>query len=240
MRVHYNYTQEEIDFLKSIVKGRILYQVNELYKEKFNKTLTVNELYAFRRRYKIKAGTFYRGGKYVYEFTDDEIKWLTEVVSGENTSKQIIKMYKEKYGKELTYNKLQRFKVRYKVKSGIDGCFGKGNPLNGNPPAPIGSERVFYEKGNINQKRTRIKVAPYKWVEKQRYVYEQHYGKIPKNCVIIFLDGNRDNFDIKNLKCITHKEHEIMAGNNLYFKNKELNETSIAIAKLMEKMKEVQ
>ena len=45
-----------------------------------------------------------------------------------------------------------------------------------------------------------------------RKIYEQHYGKIPKDAdgrsyQIHHIDGNRDNNDINNLMCVTIQEH---------------------------------
>ena len=45
-----------------------------------------------------------------------------------------------------------------------------------------------------------------------RKIYEQHYGKIPKDengrsYQIHHIDGNRENNDISNLKCVSIKEH---------------------------------
>lgn len=40
------------------------------------------------------------------------------------------------------------------------------------------------------------------WMKYQRYVYEQAYGKIPKDHVIVFLDGNNRNFELSNLMAV--------------------------------------
>lgn len=52
-----------------------------------------------------------------------------------------------------------------------------------------------------------VRVARAKYVLKHRYVYEQHHGKIPDGMIIIFVDGNKLNFDITNLQAITRQEH---------------------------------
>ena len=74
--------------------------------------------------------------------------------------------------------------------------FKKGNvPHNWRP---VGSERVNVD-GYIE-----IKVSgPKKWMMKHRYVWQQHYGEIPKGSMVIFKDGNRLNTDIDNLMLIT-------------------------------------
>lgn len=170
-----------------------------------------------------------------YFYTQDEIDYLKNIIKG-RTTKEIIELYNKKYDKNMTYNQLILFQKKYKVRSGLDTTFKKGKVDNPNPPQHIGYEFVSYQKNGI--KRTRIKIGKNKWIDKQRYIYEQYYGKIPKDCVIIFLDGNRDNFDINNLKCITKEQHRIIAGNCLYFNNKYLNEISIDNAKLIIKTKD--
>ena len=166
-----------------------------------------------------------------YFYSQEEIDYLKSIFNG-TPSKQIIELYNQKYNKNMTYNQLIAFKKQYNVKSGLDVRFKAGKVINPNPPLPIGHEIISYKNG---LKRVRIKVAEHKYVEKSRYIYEQHYGKIPEDCNIIFLDGNRDNYNIDNLKCITKSQHRILAGNCLYFQDKELNKTSILIAQLQDK-----
>jgi len=48
-----------------------------------------------------------------------------------------------------------------------------------------------------------IRVSKGKWVLLQRWVWEQHYGKIPKAWVIRFRDGDTLNCDISNLECVS-------------------------------------
>lgn len=170
-----------------------------------------------------------------YFYTNDEIEYLKSII-GKMYSNEVIKQYNDKFNKQMSYNQLLAFQKKYKIRSGLDTTFKKGKVDNPNPPQPIGYENISYQKNNI--KRTRIKIGKNKWIDKQRYIYEQYYGKIPKDCVIIFLDGNRDNFDINNLKCITKEQHRIIAGNCLYFNNKYLNEISIDNAELIIKTKD--
>ena len=40
------------------------------------------------------------------------------------------------------------------------------------------------------------------WIQKHRYVWEKHNGKVPKGYKIVFLDGNCLNCDISNLDCV--------------------------------------
>jgi hypothetical protein len=77
--------------------------------------------------------------------------------------------------------------------------FKKGNkPQN---HLPVGSERVA--KDSIIQ----IKIAePNKWRSKHSLIYEREHGPIPKSHVVIFLDGDKRNFDPANLFCVSRSE----------------------------------
>lgn len=69
---------------------------------------------------------------------------------------------------------------------------------------PIGSERVL--DGFVQ-----VKVADGKlnhnWKQKNRWIWEQNNGPIPKGCVIEFIDGDTRNFDLSNLRMVTRKEN---------------------------------
>ncbi len=71
---------------------------------------------------------------------------------------------------------------------------------------PVGSLQV--KKGYMQ-----IKIAePNKWMQYQRYVWEQHHpGESAKGMVVIFMDGNRRNFDSSNLERVSRGELTVMA-----------------------------
>lgn len=67
---------------------------------------------------------------------------------------------------------------------------------------------------------------PY-WLPLQKKIWQDHYGEVPKGKMVIFLDGNRDNFDIDNLYCIDRRISAIMAKNKWYTDSKEHTLTAI-------------
>ena len=81
---------------------------------------------------------------------------------------------------------------------------------------------VGYFEGKIDNKKYKIN-----WMPKHKYIYEQHYGKIPEGYFVIFLDNNQMNFDISNLYCVNRKIHAIMSKNKWYTNNKENTLTAI-------------
>lgn len=91
----------------------------------------------------------------------------------------------------------------------------------------VGSERITKD-GYIE-----IKVAePNKWNLKHRYIYEKHFGKIPKGKIIVFLDRNTQNLSIDNLECITKYENLIMNNRGYYSTDSEITKTGLNAVRL--------
>ena len=85
-----------------------------------------------------------------------------------------------------------------------------------------------------------VKVAqPNIWKYKQRLIYEQYYNiELTENDYIIFLNQNRTDFRIENLKRITRRESSILSNQKIFSTNENLTELGILTAKLMIKIKE--
>lgn len=165
-------------------------------------------------------------------------------------NQELADLFNQKFNTNITSRMIKSYKANNKLNSGLTGKFRKGQtPHNkgkkmpkevyekvkhtmfakGNVPPnhrPVGSERISKD-GYIE-----VKVAePNKWRLKQRVVYEEAKGKIPEGCPIIFLDGNKRNFDIDNLRCITRSELLYLNCNGLNNSN-EITETGILMARL--------
>ena len=65
------------------------------------------------------------------------------------------------------------------------------------------------------------------WTVKQRYIYEKTYGKIPDEKIVVFLDMNKENFDISNLYAIDRKINAVMNKNRWFTENRTLTLTAI-------------
>lgn len=119
-----------------------------------------------------------------------------------------------------------------------DLSHGKGQFRKGNRPPqyrPVGSIR--HQKDGY----TYIKVAdPNKWVLYHRFLYEkEHHCHLKRGQLVIFLDGDRSNFDLSNLMIVTRKEAVIINHERLQIKgDKELSKSGVLVAKLKLKIKE--
>ena len=119
----------------------------------------------------------------------------------------------------------------------IDLSHGKGQFKKGNMPPQ------HREVGSIRHQRdgsTYIKVGePNKWQIYQRYIWEKSRSEVlGKNKVVIFLDGNKENFSADNLAAVTRKELLTLNQERLLTHDTELSKTGVLIAKLKIKVKE--
>lgn len=186
---------------------------------------------------------------YGMKYTDEMKQFILDNYKG-RYNQELADLFNQKFNTNITSRTIKSYKANNKLNSGLTGKFRKGQtPHNkgkkmpkevyekvkhtmfakGNVPPnhrPVGSERISKD-GYIE-----VKVAePNKWRLKQRVVYEEAKGKIPESCPIIFLDGNKRNFDIDNLRCITRSELLYLNCNGLNNSN-EITETGILMARL--------
>lgn len=166
--------------------------------------------------------------KYSEKFEKDMIRLATD-----NSLDSLLKVAKSKYKYNITKKQLRLYlskrKIRYK-----DFDYARSERTrNLGDYYPIGYE---YTK---DDGMVLVKIAKDKYMYKQRYIYEQYYNvKLTSDDYIIFLDQDRTNFNIDNLKRINRRESSIVANQKLFFNKPELTKTGIEIAKLMIKVKE--
>lgn len=165
----------------------------------------------------------------MYALRDKEkLNYFKSIVPGHLNS-EVIELYYQKYGIRMSKWQVHGLKKTYHLHSNVDTRFQKGCK-GSNYHKPIGSERKHGRAGIL------VKVAePNVWQLKHRYIYEQHYGKIPSNKMVIFLDGDRNNYSIDNLKLVDKDTHLIAIRKELYSKDKDLTETGILLSELINK-----
>ncbi len=94
---------------------------------------------------------------------------------------------------------------------------------------PEGSERINqygYIEVKIDYRN--------KWRLKHHLVYEDYYGeKVGRWDKVIFLDGNRQNFNPKNLVKLSTSEQVCLAKEKMLSDDVELNKAAVSFAKLI-------
>lgn len=173
-------------------------------------------------------------------------------------SKELAEMFNQHFNTNITAKEIAYFRRNNKLNSGLTGQFKKGHVSHnkgkkqieymsqeaiertkktrfkiGNKPKnyrPVGSERITKD-GYIE-----VKVAdPNKWETKNKIIYKQYFGDIPKGHKVIYADGNKLNNDINNLILVSDNEELIMNKYKLRTENIELTKTGYLIAKVIDK-----
>lgn len=195
------------------------------------------------------------------KWTDEVVQFMIDNYKGRDNI-ELANLLNDKFNMNTNEDRVSNEKSKLK-KRGIDlttginrGCFKKGHiPINKGTKGMfnIGGNKTSFKKGNIPHNHREvgeerigkddyieIKVEePSKWKLKHRHIYEQHYGFITKGYKVIFLDGNKRNFDISNLKAISPHEELIMNEYNLRFNKKELTESGYIIAQIEKRRRQL-
>ncbi len=109
---------------------------------------------------------------------------------------------------------------------------------------PIGTKRkhsgYWYIKVNdVKGKHGSHAAERENWKPLDRYIWEQHYGKIPKGYSIVYLDGDHDNCSIENLQLVDASTFRTMQRNHLFCEDARLSTTAIMTAKVISAVREL-
>ena len=190
--------------------------------------------------------------RHCVKWSDKEKEYLKEITPGHHYA-EIVELMNKKFDREFTVELVKNAIGRYKLNTGFNGRFKKGNvPANKGQKGVCakGAEKGWFKKGqvSINHKPvgsertdldgyTLIKVAePNKWQLKHRVIYEKAYGPIPPNMAVIFLDRNKRNFNINNLALVSREELAIINKNNFIKENAALSRAGVNVAKIKNKI----
>lgn len=194
----------------------------------------------------------------LFKWNKEHLEFVKANVVGKQNS-ELVALFNNRFNVNVSIVQMQNFKKRNNLKSGVDCRFKKGStPVNkgqkmskeqyeickatmfkkGLKPyniKPIGTEVVVesshdgYTYVKVDNQRGKRKAN---WKAKHHLIWEQHNGSIPKGHAIIFADGNKKNFNIDNLVCVTRRELAYLNKNHLIYNEADLTKVGVAIAKL--------
>jgi hypothetical protein len=191
-----------------------------------------------------------------HKYTETEIEFIKLYADQGYTYDGIKNAFNEHFNANLTLYQIKSTMGRYSIKNNVDSKFKKGMVAynKGKKMSPEVYEKIkptLFKKGhNINTRPVgseridkdgyiEIKVAmPDKWKLKHIEVWESQHGNVPKNHCVIFLDGDKRNFDINNLALITRAENLYLNKSKLRFNDKDITQSAVNIAKLNSKIRE--
>lgn len=186
------WTTEQLEWLKSNA-SRDRHGLIKKFNKKFNANITMTALKSiiYRSNLKIPIPRV--------RWTKDKLEWLES--QSFNDKRDLLKAFNEKYDANIKIDQLSHIAYLYKINI----------PDKQRIYKPQGS--IMYSKHNIPQ----VKIKDRVYMPMHRYLYERYHDvTLNDNDMIVFLDGNKNNFDKKNLYKITKRINGIMKSNNLH------------------------
>jgi hypothetical protein len=179
----------------------------------------------------------------------DEIRDFLRLNNKGRTCAEMTEMINAEFGTSFTAAQIKALRFRMHLDSGLTGRFKKGNvPWTAGKKGLMipGSEKGWFRKGNVPYNQApvgtevmttdgylKVKIAePNVWRHKHVMVWEEHNGRVPEGCCIIFKDGDHRNCGIGNLMCVTRVEHSALNRRGLRSADPELTETGLLVARL--------
>ncbi len=207
------FTSEQIEFIKTHVKGRTSKELTAIVNNTFNTNYTPKQIKNFKSRHKLLS----EFGKEIGQFKAEHTPW--------NKGKTMSPEVKEKIRQTKT-------------------MFTKGHkPVT---ELPLGTERVNRDglvkiKVNISDYPDNIfkkNIYDTGWIMKHHKVWiDYHKKSIPKSHKIIFIDQNKQNFDIKNLKLVSNSLMARLCQNHRLTKDYTLSHCGIMLEEIKMKLR---
>jgi hypothetical protein len=247
------YMPAHIRFLSKKFIGRSCKEVTRLFNERFGMAVTDRAIRTLLTKHGLRnnhGGGVPREKKYL----PHHIRFLKGIVKGRSYA-EITELFNRKFGSAISVNAMGSLLKRYNLKNGRDCSFKPGNvsfnkgrkgycapgcekgwfkpgqmPFN---TMPLGSERISAD-GYVEIKYSEKSGPPKnRWKGKHILVWEEANGPVPKGHVVIFADGNRRNFKLRNLVLISRKELAVLNHMSmLASKNEDITKVSVNIARL--------
>jgi hypothetical protein len=247
------YMPAHIRFLEKKIAGRSYREVTRLFNERFGLAATYTAISSLLKKNGLRNNLCHgvRGEK---KYLPHHIRFLKGIARGRSYD-EITAMFNKKFGFSLNAHAMGSLLKRYNLKNCRDSRFRPGNvPYNKGRKGycapgsekgwfkpgqksvnamPLGSERITPD-GYVEIKYSEAS-GPQKnrWKGKHALIWEKANGPAPKGHVVIFADGDRRNFKLKNLVLVSKKELALLNHlNMLSSKNEDITKISVNIARL--------
>jgi len=159
-------------------------------------------------------------------YTHEQKKYLLSILH--KPSREVIDLFKRKYNIELTPCRVKDYRKYYKIKCEKNiGQFKKGI-------IPANTKKMYSEHISTDG-YIWIKIGNNKHIQKQRWVWEQHNGKMPKDHCVIFLNKNTLDVDIDNLACVPIGIKNVAMNLGLLTNDREITKVGLILAELVYK-----
>lgn len=244
------YSTTIVEYVRVHAPGTPVKQLTEETNKALSTAFTASEMKSIMSNHGIKngrAGSLQKKGcsstfpKEIWDFILKSYKGIGH--------QEMVDMIYARFGVKYKISQIAAFYKNHNLNSGLTGRFSKGHtPANKGKKgycAP-GCEKSWFQSGHIpinhqpvgservdRDGYTMIKTAePNVWQLKHKLIWENTNGKVPTGHIVIFLDGDKRNFDIANLALISQAENAVINHAGLRSISSSLTQVGINVAKI--------
>ena len=210
------FTDEQIAFIwdrvECGVKNKDLF---DEFQATFNEPLSECIFWKVKQRNGIQNKTIMAA-----HFTEEEKDFVLDLVNRMIPQRRIVDLYNGRFNKSIGQTQLRRMMERSGIKSARKERIAK----------PIGYE---YYSRYYDCMVVKVSMERKGWKLKQNLVWEQtHENKLPKNHVVVFLDGNRKNYNPSNLFAVSLNVVGNVEKWNMHSESPEIYKTALRYGEL--------
>lgn len=250
----YKYPQEVKDFITENVKGTRVKDLVELTNKAMGTEFTVSKMRSFMTNHGLKNGLSpgIDKGSPTNRYPQKVRDFIKANLKG-NGPKAMQELVNKELRTSYTHSQIKGYYSRNKLNSGETGYFDKGQePWNKGKTGYMGANRTSFKKGHrphnykpVGSERVNsegyvdIKIAdPNKWKPKHHIIWEEVNGPIPEGLVVLFGDGDKQNFNLDNLILVSRAQLAMLNKHKLIHNDADLTKTGVIIADLQLKIGE--
>ena len=205
------------------------------FNEHFNLNEKTDKIRGIMQRYGIVAKRIR-----AQDYTPSQIQFVKDNSSG-RSFEEIAELFNKHFSANILPKQIQNLMARHGIRRYTytlsSNSSNKSRPRGGSPKdrkntggfgvrVPIGSERIIDKRGFIQ-----IKISESEWKRKHIFIWEQANGEIPEGYNVIFLDGNKSNFELNNLALATRNEITLLHRRGLQFNDTEMTKVGLAMVR---------
>lgn len=189
--------------------------------------LEISKIYEIKERdvRKIRNDLGLRKKPAPHKYTKEQMQFLAEY-RPKNDIRSLAVLFNNKFKTNISGEKLGRV------------CRGNGFYCDLSLSVLNTTTKIGDEKASGGRGRFLIKISETEKVFKHRFLYEKYHNVVlSTDDIIVFLDGDKTNYNKENLYRVSRKVNFMMCNNRWYFNNAKLTLTAIKWCELFYAMK---
>ena len=207
------YTPEMIKFFKDNAPSHTIKTLTGLFNKEFNANMTRIKITATLRNYNIPYV------KRNLSLTPEMIDTLKELALKHKGIEKITDLFNKEYNTNSSSRNIKKAMLLRNIKY-------KQIQKRGN----IGDE--FTGKKNGTYIKISNELGRYdNWILKHHFIWEQAHGKIPEGYRVIFLDRNKQNFELDNLELVSITESILLKNYGFHTNNKDVTKAGLMVVR---------